>query len=120
MLLSGDVHVGYGCEIRWPGAKERVTYQFTSSAVTHYQGRVLSRAAAFLPHAQRQLRVGEPPYPQVRLLQDRDGKGRNPYGGVNTGVVHVRRGEGGRADLALELLGQQGGEVRPVFHSGWL
>ena len=119
LLLSGDVHVGYGCEIRWPGPQKRVTYQFTSSAVTHFQGRVLSRVATLVPRTQTQLRVGAEPHPRVRMLPDREGKGSNPFGGVNAGVVHVRR-EGGRAQLALELLGVRGKAVAPVFHSGWL
>ena len=94
--------------------------QFTSSAVTHFQGRVLSRAAALLPRSQTQLRVGAQPYPRVHLLEDREGRGQNPYGGVNAGVVHVGRDEDGEARLALELLGQKRGRVERVFHSAWL
>lgn len=120
VLLSGDVHVGYGCEIRWKGEPARVAYQFTSSAVTHFQGPVASRLFPLLPRSQAQLQVGEPPYPEVNLLRGRGGRGKNPYGGVNAGVVHVGRGEDGRARLALELLGQRRGKVVPVFHSAWL
>ncbi|MBF5045207.1 alkaline phosphatase family protein [Aggregicoccus sp. 17bor-14] len=121
VLLSGDVHVGSALALRWPDAPP--SYQLTSSALTNAPRELLGPLVArSAPHVHRLLRVdggARPVRVRVDPLPGAAARGRNPYGGLNFGLVEVDLREPAQARVSLRLLAAgRGGAPRAVFESG--
>lgn len=118
VLLSGDVHQAAALALRWP-AGERA-YQFVSSPVTNVDMNWKGVVARRLSFSMRRVRHGDERVAVERLARASSAAHRNPFNGLNVGVVHV--GEGGAA-LRLELLTYDEkvrGAARTAYDSGWL
>jgi alkaline phosphatase D len=119
VLLSGDVHQGAAVALRWPdGAR---IYQFVSSPVTNVVRGSKERLARWLSFSMRHVRHGAE---QVRVERLRGAcpSQRNPFNGLNLGVVSVGDG-GASAAVRFELViyDEWGpGSTRVAYDSGWL
>jgi phosphodiesterase/alkaline phosphatase D-like protein len=119
VLLSGDVHQGAAAALRWPDGGH--LYQFVSSPMTNTNRGWKERLARHLAFSMRHVRHGADRARVERLVGDRPGQ-RNPFNGLNVGVVYV---EERAASLAVrfELVtsDESGpGASRAAYDSGWL
>ncbi|MEQ8764382.1 MAG: alkaline phosphatase D family protein [Planctomycetota bacterium] len=117
VLLSGDIHVGSAHELEWDGDTPSAL-QFVSSALTNraaFLARALSALAVSVP---LHLTVNGEERVHCRLLPKDEGK--NPYLGLNVGIVETRRrAEGGR-EVRFLLYGHKGEEPKLAYRSPWL
>jgi alkaline phosphatase D len=120
VVLGGDIHVGCAFRVDWDGGGPPL-YQFTSSAVSNRQSPIAAHAAEFLPKATSRVEVQGGLGGGITLPAGEDGADKNPYGGLNAGVVHVDA-RGPEATIQFELIGVDGesDEPRTVFRTGWL
>ncbi|HEU4535610.1 MAG TPA: alkaline phosphatase D family protein, partial [Polyangiaceae bacterium] len=115
VVLGGDIHVGCAFRVDWDGGGPPL-FQFTSSALSNRQGPLKASVAELLPKVSSRVELQGGVGGDVHLLE---GEGKNPYGGLNAGVVHVDT-RGPEATIDFELLGVDGEseEARTVFRTG--
>lgn len=108
VLVSGDIHIGSALRLDWtdePLALHQVTASSLSNQASPLR-RLLETAA---PLSVRAIR-GDDLRAQVGLA---GGAGSNPYGGLNVGLLHLRRQRGSSAaerfEVEFELVGDDGG-----------
>ncbi len=120
VILGGDIHVGCAFRLDWEGGGPPL-FQFTSSALSNRQSPLAARAAELAPQLGSRVEVQGGLAGSVALLEPAGEGGRNPYGGLNAGVVHVDV-SGPEAAIEFELLGvgEDSEESRTVFRTGWL
>jgi alkaline phosphatase D len=121
VLLSGDIHIGCAHEIRWQGSECRF-YQFISSGITHSLSGLVALAARLSIKYTRHVVTADPQVSAtVRALRGVDGYTRNPYSGLNLGIIEVDTPELGAAPRVRFLLyGHDGDEPRCVYRSAVL
>lgn len=114
VLVGGDIHVGSLLRIEWDDGAPTM-YQFTSSAISNVRSRVAQIAAERVAKAVHGMFGGADLSASVSLVP---GEGRNPYGGLNVGVVEVTTGD--TTAVRFRLLGapDDAGNSRLVFDSG--
>lgn len=125
-ILSGDVHIGNAFGVRWRGRNHPRLYQFTSSPLTAlfrgFEADVTTLGPRLLTT------IGAPATPfggacsgEVHLLNGVPGANRNPFIGLNLGLIEVTR-SGDEVNLKFKLVGYHPKEDRPVtyFESGVL
>lgn len=115
VLLSGDVHQAAGLALGWPAGGR--FYQFVSSPFTHVDGNWKAAIARRLAFTMRSVRHGAGRL-EVERLPCAGRSQRNPFDGLNVGVVHVAGG-GVRFEL-LTYDGEVRGGARTAYDSGWL
>ncbi len=115
MLLGGDIHVGCLFRIEWADSVPPL-YQFTSSAISNIQPRVAQWGAEQVPRVLAGVDAGGDLSARVAVVPGEGGRGENPYGGLNVGIVEVDTTE--RTSLRFKLIGAPGARV--VFDSGRL
>lgn len=116
ILVGGDIHAGMVASLRFreKGLPEMV--QFVSSAITNLETapvRFVSGQGPRLVH--RVSSSDDAPELDVELLDD--GRGQNPFAGLNCGFIRVR-GPYDHPTVTLELVSDDGGETprpRTVF-----
>jgi alkaline phosphatase D len=119
VLLSGDVHQGAAVALRWADGAH--LYQFVSSPVTNAGRGWKERVAGWLSFSMRHVRHGAERVRVERLGGAGPGQ-RNPFNGLNVGVVSVED-RGARAAVRLELVTHDeggAGVARVAYDSGWL
>lgn len=101
-LLSGDIHAGWASTLRQPGGP--AITQFVSSALTNHSSslsgafaRALLEVTSPLEREVAGLHVA--PLPGVR-------GGKNPYGGLNLGLIEVIRQPDRTSRVCFKLIGQ--------------
>jgi alkaline phosphatase D len=94
-LLSGDVHIGVGFAIHWIGDNKPILYQLTSSAISN---RMKKRDVFFSklgPGLVQKIDCAWGGSARASLIGTRGGSlsppSNNPFGGLNVGIVEVRR-----------------------------
>ena len=117
VLLGGDIHIGCAVQYVWRDPSLRPMVQFVSSSVSNLTDaltRKLSRIAPYLdPHLRGD---ADDLWERVDLVPG-DGDGdRNPFDGLNIGVVAMTRDARGRLDVTLELL-SHASETPPSAHA---
>jgi hypothetical protein len=117
--LSGDVHQGAAVALRWAdGAR---IDQFVSSPVTNAGRGWKERLAGRLSFSMRHVRHGAERVAIERLGCAGLGQ-RNPFNGLNLGVVSVED-RGARVAVRFELVTYDPvgpGAARVAYDSGWL
>jgi alkaline phosphatase D len=91
LLLGGDIHTGVASRITWErGGGELI--QLVSSALSNCEGAIHRAVAGCLPRLASGLTTGRAASRcRVQLLH---GSGKNPYSGLNAGIVEFRRDAG--------------------------
>jgi alkaline phosphatase D len=90
VLLSGDIHIGCAHELRWKNLHSGVLFQFISSGITHAIPRVTAAASGLLIRMNRGFNGGkEHLRGSFRLLPGTHGLRRNPFGGLNMGLIEI-------------------------------
>ncbi len=118
VLLSGDVHEGAALALRWPQGEP--VYQFVSSPVTNAVRDWKERIARQLSFRMGHVRHGAERV-AIKRLEGAGPEQRNPFGGLNIGVVHVEdEGAGARVRFELVTYDEQGapGAARVVYDTG--
>jgi alkaline phosphatase D len=119
VLLSGDVHQGAALGLRWPTGER--AYQFVSSPVTHVDNNWKGIIARRLSFSMRGVLHGAERL-AVEQLACTGPAQRNPFNGLNVGVVHVGEEKEGAA-IRFELLTPDENRpeiARSSYDSGWL
>lgn len=119
VLLGGDIHVGSAFRLEWSDGGPP-TYQLTASALSHLQGRATRWIAEKLPRATQKVAMHDGLTADVDLVAPANGAARNPYGGLNLGIVEVEWGE--RCGLRFKLVTAKAETDQPetVFESALL
>jgi alkaline phosphatase D len=110
VLVSGDVHIGCAFVIKWKGRGKRpVMYQFTSSGISNRPEKkgkkFLMKLSELGPKMLSGLFVRNGPEADVSLIKGASkGKGENPYGWENVGIIEVHK-KGGESRVKLKLVG---------------
>jgi alkaline phosphatase D len=117
-LLSGDIHTGCVHEIRWENSDLRL-YQLVSSAITHASGLLARYGARLCIQFTRRIATSDAQVrATVRFLRGVDGYTRNPYGGLNLGIIEVVTPAAGAAPtVRLLLYGHHRDEPVCVYRS---
>jgi alkaline phosphatase D len=117
-LLSGDIHIGCAHEIRWQGSDCRF-YQLVSSGITHHLSRLVSLVAGLSIRYTRRVVTQDPDAcAAVHFLRGSRGANRNPYGGLNLGIIDIETpATGGKPQVRFLLYGHQGDEPTCVYRS---
>jgi alkaline phosphatase D len=119
VLLSGDVHQGAAVALRWPD--DARMYQFVSSPVTNAIRAWQERIARRLSFSMRHMRHGAERVAIEQLGCALPGQ-RNPFNGLNVGIVSVADG-GARAAVRFGLVTYDTGApgaAQVAYDSGWL
>jgi alkaline phosphatase D len=119
VLLSGDVHQGAAVALRWADGAH--LHQFVSSPVTNAGRGWKERLAGWLSFSMRHVRHGAERVRVERLGGAGPGQ-RNPFNGLNVGVVSVEDG-GARVAVRFELVTYdtaEPGAARVAYDSGWV
>ncbi len=117
VLLSGDVHEGAAVTMRWPDGKQ--IYQLVSSPVTNAVRDWKEHIAQRLAFSMRHVRHGSERVAIRRIAGVRPEQ-RNPFPGLNVGVVYVED-EGAGAQVRFELVTYDQripGAARAVYDTG--
>jgi alkaline phosphatase D len=88
ILLSGDIHIGCVHRIRWTGGGE--FYQVISSGITHSPGTLIQIASALSIRLNRSISTMDGSVSaSVRLLKGVRRHRRNPFPGLNLGIIEI-------------------------------
>jgi alkaline phosphatase D len=106
-LLSGDVHIGVGFVIHWIGDNKPILYQFTSSALSNRLKRNETFFSKLGPELVQTLNCSWGGSARTSLLRARGGgPSMNPFGGLNVGIVEVRK-RGDHSTIRFKLVGYE-------------
>ncbi len=121
VLLSGDIHIGCVHEIRWKTGGAPF-YQATASPITHTTGKLIQLASKALIRMNRTVETSEKTLEaRVRLLPPENGRGKNPFGKLNLGIVEFETPAPNAAPrMRFMLYGHRGGEPECMFSSEWV
>ena len=117
-LLCGDVHAGSATALCWPGGER--AYQFVSSPVTNAGRDWKEHLADRLSFTMGHVRHGAERLAVTRL-PCAGSEQRNPFSGLNAGVVFVGEEGAGAASLRFELITydeRAPGAARVAYDSG--
>ena len=118
ILLSGDIHIGCVHRIRWNDSGP-LLYQMISSPITHTTRLPVRLASKLLIRSNRRIatldgRLGA----KVELLGGTGGRGQNPYGGLNLGILEIQRERlAAEPQIRFLLYGHQGEKPVCVYRS---
>ncbi|HJL15331.1 MAG TPA: alkaline phosphatase D family protein [Sandaracinaceae bacterium LLY-WYZ-13_1] len=121
VVAGGDVHVGAAMRLNWRHDSLR-THQLVSSAISNHQGALHERIAEAVPKTSSVMGRARSIYAEAELLKGADGANRNPFGGLNVGVIDFE-GRGAETGVRMRLFSHDDAPVPapvPVFDSGWL
>jgi alkaline phosphatase D len=109
-LLSGDVHIGVGFGIHWIGDNKPILYQFTSSAISNRLKRTEVFFSKLGPGLVQTIGCDWGGSARASLIGSQGGSlsppSNNPFGGLNVGIVEVRR-RGDHSTIRLKLVGYE-------------
>ncbi len=121
IVLGGDVHVGAAFGLTFVGPDPRRFYELTTSAVSNRIKTFEADASVLGPRLFELSPRTADGRLDVRLLPAAAGSGRrNPIGGLNAGVIELRR-NGDATNVRFKLLGYgDDHQVNEQYQSGWL
>ncbi len=102
VLVGGDIHVGCAVQFRWKESSARAV-QLVSSALSNHQGLAHRIAAESAPAMRSVMGKGRRLYAEATLIEGTNGATRNPFGGLNFGVVDLET-EGDETSVRLRLM----------------
>ncbi len=118
VLLSGDIHIGCVHKILW-NRKWPVLHQFISSGITHYPGYFIQLGSRWLIRMNHQILTEDKSLgAKVELVKGIKGHKKNPFGGMNLGIVEIETPSPDAVPrLRFLLYGHRGGEPVRAFAS---
>jgi alkaline phosphatase D len=121
VVLGGDVHVGCAFTLHFVGDRKPLFYELTSSSVTNKLGCVQATLTPVGPLAFESWPTLAEGRLKATLLPAAVGApAQNPTGGLNAGLIELRR-NGDETNVRLKLLGVgDGAHAREDYVSGWL
>lgn len=116
VLLGGDIHIGCAVQYHWRDHSLRPMVQFVSSSVSNLTDALARKLGRIAPRLDPHLDGGpDDLWERIDLLPGRDGATRNPFDGLNVGIVALERDAHGRLDVTLELLSHTDGGAHAVY-----
>ncbi len=121
ILLGGDVHAGSAYQIDFPECGVQMV-QLTSSPLSNDEGWLNARAGELAAQAVSSVELADGRRAIVTALRGQTPKtDRNPFGGLNLGIVDVSTNGEGVATISLRLVGHDGsGGPTTVLDTGAL
>lgn len=128
VILSGDIHAGWGVKLldtqavdgKPDPAAGHPIVQLVSSAITNGDSAIVGAISEAVLYASKLL-TSDVVGLRVEHLKGVQDRNRNPYGGLNIGLVDVERSSDGDVRLRFSLVGHgegdAGAEPRVVFES---
>lgn len=118
VLLGGDIHIGSVHELRW-AQQDLALYQLISSGITNDTGALIQGLSTLLIRLNRHMTTDDGTLrAKVRLLKGSKGQRRNPYGGLNVGILEMETPTpGARPTLRFYLYSHRGEEPVCVYRS---
>lgn len=118
VLLSGDIHIGCVHRITWRDDGLSF-FQLVSSALTNKEAFLMRLASKWLIRMNRKLSLVDGELEaDVEIVPDEERRGKNPYTGLNFGIVEVENTSPDAAPkVRFSLYGEKGGEPVRVFRS---
>lgn len=119
VLVGGDIHVGCAVQFKWKESSARAV-QLVSSAISNHQGLAHRLAAESAPAMRSVMGKGRRLYTEAALIEGREGLNKNPFGGLNFGLVDIQT-EGTDTTVRLRLVTADDGDIpapKTVFDSG--
>jgi alkaline phosphatase D len=110
IMIGGDIHVGCLFRIDWDDGTPAL-HQFTSSAISNVQPRVAQIAAEGVAKTVHGIFGEDDLRAAVSLVE---GEGKNPYGGLNVGIVEVET-MNEKTTVRFKLLGPPDDEGNAVI-----
>jgi hypothetical protein len=120
LLLGGDVHTGAAYRVDFQDGPR--LFQLVSSAISNREQPIMSTVSEAASRAVRVVDADRLPNGEVRLLPGMDnGRSKNPFGGLNLGLVDVID-QGHHVAIRQRLISydEADGSPRAVFDSGVL
>ncbi len=103
IIVAGDIHVGLAHRLHWTDS-DRELVQFVSSPVSNVEGRLFRTVARWLPLLTNGWLMGEKDCSwRVRLLEGSGAARRNPFAGLNAGIIELTRKDG-RWETRLKIV----------------
>lgn len=120
LLLGGDIHIGCGVKFVWRDPSVPPMYQLVSSSISNLTDVLSRNLARVAPHLDPQLKGGaDDLWSHIELIEGATDANKNPYAGLNAGVVSLARLPDGGYDITFELLSHDADatppRVRAVF-----
>ncbi len=118
VLLGGDIHIGCVHEIRWARQGPKL-YQLISSGITNDTGALTQYLSTLIIRLNHEASTADGALrAKVRLLKGAGRQRRNPYGGLNVGVLEIETPTSGDApNLRFYLYRHRGEEPVCVYRS---
>ncbi|MDX1654390.1 MAG: alkaline phosphatase D family protein [Candidatus Competibacteraceae bacterium] len=118
ILLSGDIHIGCLHRMCWNDG-DPVFYQLVSSPITHHNSWWIQWASKWLIRMNRRFATWDGKLgAQVELLPGVGRQDKNPYGGLNFGMLEVETPpDGSVPTIRFLLYGHKGDEPVCVYRS---
>jgi alkaline phosphatase D len=113
VLLSGDIHIGCAHAIVWPNQNR--FYQLVSSAITHDDGLIVTLGAKGLIKVNKSIKTENNLKAKIYPLKGEKGKSRNPFGGLNVGLISFQNKYD--PQIHYSLYSHKGNEPVCVFQS---
>lgn len=121
LLLSGDIHIGCLHRIQWEDGTPQL-YQVISSPITHYTSLPLQWASKTIIRLNRKISTRKRDLQaRVKPLKGSGRSMRNPFGGLNFGLVEIETLSGREKPfLRVMFYGHEKGEPVLRYDSGKL
>jgi alkaline phosphatase D len=121
VLLSGDIHIACVHRLDWRDGAPPM-YQVISSGVTNYPGAVISFCSKAIIRMNNSLSTADGSVAaDVELVKGSGKPSKNPFGGLNMGLVEVERSQGDApARIRFVIYGHEGTEPKLQYASDWL
>lgn len=105
LLLGGDIHVGCAVKFVWRDPSVRPMVQLVSSSLSNLTSVLGRKLGKISPHLDPHVSGGaDDLWERIELLPGPPGADRNPFDGLNAGVVTMTREPDGALGVAFELI----------------
>lgn len=105
LLLGGDIHIGCAVKFIWRDPDVRPMYQLVSSSVSNLQEALRRKLGRIAPHLDPHLSGGaDDLWERIELVHGVPEAKRNPFDGLNAGIVSMTKSADGTYDVTFELV----------------
>ncbi len=119
VCISGDIHIACSHEIGWSDGTPPLL-QLISSGITKYVSRPTQIASRLSILAKRTVHLdGRQVKGRVRVMPGEPGFDRNPFTGLNLGLLEFRRRQDGTFEIRSLVYGHRGEAPVCMFRSAW-
>lgn len=105
LLLGGDIHIGCAVKFIWRDPGVRPMYQLVSSSVSNLTDALRRKLGLLAPYLDPHLTGGaDDLWERIELIDGAPDAKRNPFDGLNAGIVSLKKRADGTYDVTFELV----------------